>query len=496
MTASPSRPSIVRGASWADAAIRSDTDILRTLVIAAGICWSVIFVVIGLRYELQMYGDGAMFSYSVAVQDAWAFHWHNISGRLAVYFLSLLPAESYVGLTGDPIGGVVVYGLLFFIAPLVGLLATFAADRSKGRIIFSYACFSTACLCPLVFSFPTEMWMAHALFWPALAVCHYARRGIRGIALVFVTLLALVFTHEGAIIFAIAIVATLLLRGIRDAAFLRAAGALTVAMAIWAAVKAAFPPDDYFAGVLVRAALSFFDVTILSGDLVLLLFAVIVSYGVAVLVLGRLTPTKAHLYAALIVALALAAYWSWLDHALHASDRYYLRTALVIATPMLGALAALYALRADGRLTLPIPFLARFVEALASRMTARTIAGGFLLVTLVHAVETAKFVTAWTKYQAAVVALATGAASDPTLGDSHFVSSDRIGRNLNRLSWFSTTQFLSVIVAKFAPARLVVDPAANYFWLSCETATANLQADRAVPAASRRLVGIHACLHR
>jgi hypothetical protein len=53
-----------------------------------------------------------------------------------------------------------------------------------------------------------------------------------------------------------------------------------------------------------------------------------------------------------------------------------------------------------------------------------------------------------------------------------------------------------VIVAKSAPARLVVDPAANYFWLSCETATANLQADRAVPAASRRLVGIHACLHR
>jgi hypothetical protein len=55
-------------------------------------------------------------------------------------------------------------------------------------------------------------------------------------------LLALVFTHEGAIILAIAIVATLLLRGKRDAAFLRAAGALVVAMAIWAAVKLASPP--------------------------------------------------------------------------------------------------------------------------------------------------------------------------------------------------------------------------------------------------------------
>src|SRR5664280_2429785 len=134
MTASPLCPNIVRGASWADAATRSDTDILRTFVITAGICWSVIFVVIGLRYGLQMYGDGAMFSYSVAVQDVWAFHWHNISGRLSVFFLSLLPAEIYVGLSGSPAGGIVVYGLLFYLAPLAGLIGTFVADRSPGRI--------------------------------------------------------------------------------------------------------------------------------------------------------------------------------------------------------------------------------------------------------------------------------------------------------------------------------------------------------------------------
>ena len=116
---------------------------------------------------------------------------------------------------------------------------------------------------------------------------------------------------------------------------------------------------------------------------------------------------------------------------------------------------------------------------------------------LVHAVETAKFVMAWTNYKAAVAALATGTASDPSLGDPQFVSSDRIGADRNRLSWFSTTPYLSVIVAKFAPTRLVVDPRANnYFWLSCATATANLKADRAVPAESRRLVRINACLHR
>jgi hypothetical protein len=43
-----------------------------------------------------------------------------------------------------------------------------------------------------------------------------------------------------------------------------------------------------------------------------------------------------------------------------------------------------------------------------------------------------------------------------------------------------------------APARLVMDPQAYFFWLSCETATANEAADRAVPVQSRRLVRVHA----
>jgi hypothetical protein len=431
MTSGISGPATAAYASRDVVSGRSDVDVLRGFAIAAGISWSVMFVVIGLRYELQMYADGSIFSYAIAVRDAWAFHWHNISGRLFVYLCCDLPAETYVELTGDPYGGIVVYGFLFFVAPLLGLTATFAADRSQGRIIFSYACLSTACLCPLVFGFPTEMWMAHALFWPTLAVCHYARSGKRGIALVFATLLALVFTHGGALIFAVAIVATLSLRGVRDAAFLRAAGAFFVVLSIWAVVQATFPPDPYIAVVLHSAALHVFDVTILAGHLVLLLLITLASYGIAFCVVRRLSPAKASICAASIVALGLGAYWLWFDGTLHTDNRYYLRTVLLIATPVLGVLAA------------------------------------------------------------------AGALSDPALGDPHFVSSDRIGPNLNRLSWSSTTHFLSVLVTpRFAPARLVIDPSANYFWLSCTTATANQEADRAVPAESRRLVRVHACLHR
>ena len=100
----------------------------RLIVIAAGLCWSVAFIVIALAYQLELYGDGAMFSYAVAIQDVWAFHWHNISGRTSVYLLTLLPAEALAAITGNPWVGIVAYGFLFYVAPLAGLAATYAAD--------------------------------------------------------------------------------------------------------------------------------------------------------------------------------------------------------------------------------------------------------------------------------------------------------------------------------------------------------------------------------
>lgn len=475
--------------------VRSDSDVLRALVIAAGLCWSVAYVVIALACELALYADGAMFSYAVAVQDVWAFHWHNISGRLTVYFLNLLPAELYVGLSGNPGAGIAVYALLFHVGPLAGLIGTFAADRSRDRVIFVYACFSTALLCPLVFGFPTEMWLAHALFWPALAASHYAERTLAGTTLVFILLLALAFTHEGALVLTVAIAATLTPRGWREARFLRAAAALLVVLAMSAVAKIVIPPDEYYAGVLVRAALHFFDLTIFQVGIVLLLFATLAGYGVVFLVFSRRAPDGASVYAALIVTAVLTMYWVWLDHTMHASSRYYLRTALVIVTPAFGALAALSAMHGDGQLASPFPGLERTMTAARTR-GSRPLAAAFLLLTLVHVVETGKFVAAWAHYRAAVAALAMGGEADPVLGNPHFVSSERIGSDVNRLSWFSTTPYLSVIVAHFMPNRLVIDPAGNYFWLSCATATANADATRAVPAESRNLVRVYSCLHR
>jgi hypothetical protein len=276
---------------------------------------------------------------------------------------------------------------------------------------------------------------------------------------------------------------------------LRAANILIVVFTVWAAARIFLPPGNYFAGVLLRAALHFFDPAILEVNLVVLLFAAVAGYGFALVVLSRVVPGKAHLFAAAIVAAILAIYWLSYDHTIHANNRYYMRTVVVIITPALGILAALFTLPADGLIRY-VPKLPQTVTALTSNTTKQAIAGAFLLVTLVHAVETAQFVPAWTDYKAAVKALATGTDADPSLGDPHFVSSDRIDADLNRLSWFSTTQYLSLIVANFAPNRLVIDPKNNYFWLSCETATASYNANRMVPSESRNLVRVYSCLHR
>jgi hypothetical protein len=470
---------------------------LRSFAIAAGIAAALLFVVVGIRYELQMYADGSLFSYAVAVQDAWAFHCHNIAGRLAVYLFAFAPAQAYVGLSGDAAGGVAVYGFLFFVLQFLGLIATFLLDRSASRLIFCYACASTACLCPLVFGFPTEVWMMHALFWPTLAACHFAPRGARGIALIGSLMLAMVFTHAGALIAAGAILATLALRGRHDPRLWRGAAVFGAILVVWTIVKLTLRPDAYTSAVLARAALHVFDPSILSGPLVRLLFAALAGYALLLVLLRRVTVALAHAYAAALVALGLAAYWLHFDGALHAENRYYMRTVLLLATPAFGVFAGAHLLAASGELRLRLPLLPRLLALLSGEAMTRAAIGALALVLLIHVVETEKFLQVWSGYKSAVRTLAMGHASDPALGSPSFVSSDRIPDSLNRTSWFSTTLFLSVLLApRLDPARLVVHPRSNYFWISCETAAENLAARRAVPVTARELVRAYSCQHR
>jgi hypothetical protein len=476
-------------------ALRLDDRSFRLLIVGTGLCWSVAFPVIALFYQLELYGDGAMFSYAVAVRDVWAFHWHNISGRTTVFLLTLLPAEALVRITNSPSAGIIAYGLLFYISPLIGLAVTYATDRSPGRIIFVYACGSTALLCPLIFGFPTEMWLAHAMFWPTLALSHYTKTTRIGALLVVAAWLLLTFTHEGALVLLLAIAATLAPRGVWSATFVRAAISLMIVAILAAAAKIILPPDDYYADAFLRAALHFFDPEIFRVEVVLVLLAAIVAYGAILTLLSIWLPRRACIWALGIVLGLLSIHWLHLDHSVHASSRYYLRAALVVVTPVLGALAALAALTREGIVPNRLTRL-RQTLILPRGGTLCALASIFLVVTLIHAIETGKFVASWIDYRDAIAMLAMSGNSDPALGDPRFVSAERISPALAPLSWFSTIPYLSIILSNFSPNRLVIDPAGNYFWLSCGTATRNKDAELFVPVQTRELVRVYSCLHR
>ena len=466
----------------------------RRLVVTTGVCWSVAFVVIALFYQLQLYGDGAMFSYAVAVQDVWAFHWHNISGRTSVFLLTLLPAESLVRITGEPWVGIIAYGFLFYVAPLVGLAATYVADRSPGRLIFLYACGSTALLCPLIFGFPTEMWLAHAIFWPALALSHYAGSTILGSVLVFAAWVLLAFTHEGAFVLLLGVLATLLPRGFRSPQFRRGVANLLVIAILAIASKVFLPPDEYYADAFMRAALGFFDPAIFRVEVVVELLSTIVIYAALLGLISIWFPKRACILALPIMLALLCIFWLRFDHAVNANSRYYLRTAMVIAIPLLGVMAAFAAMMREGIVANP---LAKLQHALASsRRRTCALASILFAVTLIHVAETGKFVAAWSRYRDAIATLAMSQDSDPVLGDPRFVSSKRTPPDLAALESFSTIPYLSAILSNFRPNRLVIDPAGNYFWLSCATATHSTERQLVVPLHTRELIRIYSCLHR
>src|SRR5207248_4802601 len=126
----------------------------------------------------------------------------------------------------------------------------------------------------------------------------------------------------------------------RSVQFVRAITGLIAILILAAATKFVFPPDDYYSGVLLRAALHFFDLDIFKVEVVLLLLAALTAYGAILVAISMLSPKRAWIYSLGIVLVALSVYWLQFDHSVHASSRYYLRTALVLLTPLFGAVAA------------------------------------------------------------------------------------------------------------------------------------------------------------
>src|SRR5262249_25907200 len=157
------------------------------------------------------------------------------------------------------------------------------------------------------------------------------------------------------------IVATLAPRGLRDPRFLRTAISLIAVLLLAAASKFVFPPDNYYAEVLLRAALHFFDRDILEVEVVLLLLAALTTYGALFAVIRLASPERACIYSLVTVLALLSIYWLKFDHSVLANSRYYLRTALVLVIPAFALMATLSAVAEEEFAFRPLARLQRIL---------------------------------------------------------------------------------------------------------------------------------------
>lgn len=481
-----------RSAAADSAGRHPDFETLRKLAVIAGISAAILFVVAGLAFQFQLYGDSGLFSYAVAVQDSWAFHWHNISNRSTVYLFAHVPAEIYGRLTGSAWAAVQIYGLLFFGVQLLGLALTFWLDRTRNRILFAFACLSNAVVCPLIFGAPSEMWFAHAFFWPALAAAHCSPQKWSGL-LSFALFLPLAFTHEGALIFLAAILLSVLLRKDELSRFLHLLLATVAVIAIWLFVRHTLRPDDYTARVMAAAASNVFNPALLLDRILLLLAATAICFLAAFYSLRRAGLSRAATVVFVLTLMALAAYWIAGTHELHTDHRYYLRTVVIVICPVLAMLATCTAF--GGAPFKPAHVACTIPRTIVAGIGAQALSALLLLAVTIHGVETYRFAIAWREY---LTVFRRIVVQSPSLG-TPYANIDPDNPEFRGMPWFSTLPYLSVLVAPaYAPARLAVDPRSDYFWISCPDATASVQkaSERGVPATSRKMIRDYNCKHR
>ena len=307
----------------------------------AALVVGLLFPVLGLGFRLNLFADGSLFSYGVAACDAWDFHFRQIPTRVSAFLLTALPGQALGCLAGSPGLGVAAYALLFFAAPLLGLLATRAADRD-GRLL-PWAALALLLFAPLGFGFASELWVALAAAWPALALCRAAGGWGRRAAAIF-AFAVLACGHEAGLLTALLIPFVLALGPERRRRLGFAATALLPALILWIGLKATIRPDAYLAPVMARVTWTFFEPALVLSPSIL--FPLVVP---AVLAAGFLA-WRRWLPALLLALLAAAAFWWVAGIPVHGSARYYARTMLFAGN---AALLLAAGLDLAGRLSMP-----------------------------------------------------------------------------------------------------------------------------------------------
>lgn len=148
-----------------------------------------------LATDQGLWADGAFFAFVAAQDDPWSLLWRDFPARIGGGLITSLPAWIAGRLGAETTTVALLYQATYLAVPLVflpwawRLLPPAEKDWMAAPVLFWAAVAMTT------FTFPSELWISAALFWPILfAVRFPAADGARATRLGLAPLL--MFTHE------------------------------------------------------------------------------------------------------------------------------------------------------------------------------------------------------------------------------------------------------------------------------------------------------------
>jgi hypothetical protein len=310
--------------------------ILLGLVVAGGLS------LVAWATELMLYADGALFSFIIGVDDAWALVWHIMPARIAVFLLTVLPAEAAHEWGLPALTAMRLYQALFIGFPFIGLAACRALMPRESGWLMLFPALSILALAVSALGYPSETLLTLSGFWPALFGYRYASGRIAPAVLTLLFTAVFLFSHPG-MVFALpllplaaasrfhecparAVRRTLLLLG----------GADAVLLGLWAwclRIEMSYP-GIIQSGQHMWSLTGLREVVSLQPSILVVLLYILLW---AALGWRR---ERATLWTAALGFPAIAVMFGLLHvETVTPESHYYIRTALVLILPMLGALA-------------------------------------------------------------------------------------------------------------------------------------------------------------
>lgn len=173
----------------------ADAGNLGRAVVLVAFAMSAALPVVAVLFRVTPFADGSFFVLSLLSPDPWDFGWESYPSRLTAFALTILPPFWIGRLTGNGSLAVGAYSAIMGLLPLAGLLAT-RRVAAPGSHWLTICAISTIVLAFSVTFFPTEMWLAHTLIWPLVALA--AKTEARAGAILALSLVT-AFVHEAAI---------------------------------------------------------------------------------------------------------------------------------------------------------------------------------------------------------------------------------------------------------------------------------------------------------